>query len=749
MPNQFFGRQLAVVLACTLFVILLAIAFEPVEVIHDFFHTDLAMVVFEVYKLDDVLFGFFLSMVFITGNWFWQVRRRITAERESLIQHQAYQVLLENLPIAVVTLDADRQVGLSNPLFDQFRRQLGESVLQETIAQLIAKLEGSNEARFSGGKHRYPGAAGQEYCIEWSLNRHTAANQSCYLLLGRDISQHEQMQNKLSIAQKILNHTPVGVMVVNSQAGIEYVNRSFERITGYSAAEMQGRDPSLLNSGRHDADFFAAMYQTLADSGRWQGEIWNRRKNGDIFLEWLSISTLTDEQGEVSHYIGMFSEITAQEHIREKLHTLAYYDALTSLANRTLFNDRLERLIQHRSSKTLCVVFLDLDGFKRINDSLGHDVGDQLLATFAQRLQNNIRNADVVARWGGDEFIIAIEVSDSHRGISRFCNKQLKVLDAPFMLDGRELTLTASVGVSIYGEDAHNASELIRNADIAMYQAKRRGKNRYEIFSAQLHEEIAESIEIENRLRQAIRQRQIDVHFQPQVHINGQVVGLETLARWSDSELGAVSPQKFIKVAEDTGLIGELGEVIVAKAFAQFQPWHDNDPVLTLSVNLSASQLQDDELIAFLQQKAAEHGIDPQQIKLEITEDVFMSDIEKSIHTTAQLKAIGFQISLDDFGTGYSSLSYLKDFDIDELKIDRSFVSSIQTSERNRAVVAAIIVMAEILAIDCIVEGVETEAQLRELKNMGCTLYQGYFFYRPLPAGDVELILNEVSQTVA
>jgi len=735
-------NNLVFILISSIFAISLTVEFEPAELIHDLFHHNENL---EHFELDDMLLGVVIAFGLMLIYWVFQLKQMYSSELLLNKERIELQALLTSLPIAIAKLNTKQQLTFSNPKLDELTKKIGQTALNDSIKQLLSVVTAKENASSIASKQCYSSNYHDKPIhIEWFLHQ---GKDNSYLLQGHDISQFEQDHQQLVIAEQIINNTPIGVMVVDSHQEIEYVNNSFELITGYSADEIMGKAPSILKSGRHDPKFYRSMYSSLDKNGSWQGEIWNRRKNGSIFLEWLSITTLKDSQGEITHMIGMFSEITAQEHIRDKLHSLAYYDSLTSLANRTLFNDRLEHLIQNRTDKALCVVFIDLDEFKRINDSLGHDIGDQLLITFAKRLKYSVRSSDVVARWGGDEFIIAIQVSNSHRGIARFCKKQLQLLDAPFMLNGRELNVTASIGVSVYGKDAQTTSELIRNADIAMYQAKKRGRNRYEIFSSQLHKDISENIEIEERLRLAIRKRQIEVYFQPQVKLkHTDIVGFEALARWTDEELGAIPPPKFITIAEDTGLIGDLGELILDKALNQFKLWHDTKPSLTLSLNLSASQLQNDDLIPMLKGKISELGINPQQIKLEITEDIFISNIEKSIHITAQLKKIGFQISLDDFGTGYSSLSYLKDFDIDELKIDRSFVKNIQYSERNKAIVAAMLVMAETLSIDCIVEGVETEQQLNELQNIGCTLFQGYLFYKPMPSDQIEKIYASTPQ---
>ena len=738
MNNRGLKQSTTSVLFISVLFVSLTVTIEPTEVFHDHFNNIPSL---KSYELGNVIFGLLLSFVFILTRSLIQLNKAYTIELKSNKEFKEFKPLPDNLPIAISNLKNKQLLKTSNPKLKECRYVIGDIELTDSIENILNTFAKAGNQRSVELKRCYQCLnKSSDILIKWCLHQ----GEDCsYLLQGQDITQQEQNHQQLHIAQQIINNTPIGVMVINKDQKIEYINRSFELITGYSEEEIKGQSPSILKSGYHDQSFYDSMSQSLEKEGIWQGEIRNRRKNGDIFLEWLSISTLKDSQGRTTHRIGMFSEITAQEHVREKLHTLAYYDSLTSLANRTLFNDRLELLIQNKGKKTLCVVFIDLDGFKRINDSLGHDVGDKLLATFAKRLQYSIRSSDIAARWGGDEFIIAIEVSESFKGISRFCNKQLQLLEAPFMLNGQELNVTASIGVSIYGEDAQTTSELIRNADIAMYQAKSRGKNRYEIFSSKLHKDISESIEIENRLRLAIRNNLIDVHFQPQVRFKkSNIVGFEILARWTDEELGIVSPQKFIAIAESTGLIGDLGALIIDKGLEQFKPFHDSDPELSLSVNLSASQLQDDGLKLLLKEKTNKHGIKPQQIKLEITEDILILNIEKSIYITSELKEIGFQISLDDFGTGYSSLSYLKDFDIDELKIDRSFVENIETSERNKAIVSSMLVMAHILSIDCIVEGVETEQQLIELQKIGCRLFQGYFFYKPMPYTEIGALIK-------
>jgi len=717
--------------------VILAINLHPAALLSNFLHQH---PILKLRHIDDIFLSIIIAFIALMLNWVCQLKKSYRSEYQLGKFRALHQDLLENLPAAVAEFDSSQQIKITNHAFNRLKQQIGDTALKILIQQLSDTLAASENTTDVVLKQNHQNTDNiKNFWVEWHLHQRP---DSTYLLLARDISQQQDILDKLAISQRILENTPIGVMVIDTNTRIEYANRAFENITGYSPDEALGQNPAILQSGRHGAEFYASMYDGLNKNGSWQGEIWNRKKNGEIYPEWLSLTTLKGDDDVVSHYIGIFSEITAQEHVKKQLQTLAYYDGLTSLPNRTHFNDELHRLISNSSHKNLCVIFIDMDGFNRINDSFGHKVGDQLLAAFADRLKQNVRHGDIIARWGGDEFIVAIEVSDFHHGISHFCKKQLEAIAQPFSLDGREWNVTASIGVSVFGDDAKNADELIRNADMAMNQAKRHGKNCYEVFSAWLHEEISESIEIENRLRIAIRKQEIDVHFQPQIDTaNHKIHGFEALARWTDTQLGSVPPLKFIKVAEGTGLISKLSELIIYKAFAHLLHWHTIDPSLVLSVNLSASQLQGDELIPFLSKTVKNLCLDPQMIKLEITEDVFMSDINKAVHTTTQLKKMGFQISLDDFGTGYSSLSYLQDFDIDELKIDRSFAQNIHASERNKAIVAAIVAMSEILGIDCIVEGVETEDQLVDLQNMGCSLFQGYLFHRPMPARDIESLL--------
>lgn len=728
--------RLTAVFAVMITAALTAAMLRPSELITGYLNANPAI---RSLHLDDAFLGLMAAVILLLISERHQARRLHRTGIRLSQQRNRHAQLLDRMPYAIAELDSQLNIHHCNNGLQTLIDQLGRPAIEQQIAALRQQYDSPNQQQPAHLEHWYTDNSGTPRGIEWQLYRKDHSD----FLTGRDITSRLAEQNKLTIADRILENTPIGVLVTDTSKRIQYINPAFEHVTGYDSQEVLGRSPAMLSSGKQGPDFYHEMYRILEQDGYWQGEIWNRKRNGDIYLEWLSITSLKDDHGKATHYIGMFSEFTAQERVKEKLRTLAYYDGLTSLANRALFNDQLKRLISLPRDKQLCVIFIDIDGFKRINDSLGHQVGDQLLVAIARRLKEHSRDQDIIARWGGDEFIMAIEVSDSHQGIEQFCNKHLYQLKQPFFIGGRELSITASMGASIHGDDARGTTELIRNADIAMFQSKKRGKNRFEIFSPAHHEELMESMEIENRLRIAIKEQQIDIHFQPQIRQPGAVIfGLEALARWHDPLIGPVPPQKFIRIAEETGLIHELSVLIFQTALKRFKVLQQLNPEIMLSVNLSATQLQESYLPDTLKQITGDLDIDPARIKLEITEDVLMSDIERSISNTSQLKELGFQISLDDFGIGYSSLSYLKDLDIDEIKIDRSFVNDLNNSERNQAIIQAIIAMSQVLNIDCIVEGVETEAQLEELAQMGCNNFQGFLFHKPMPEASIQPLLS-------
>ncbi|TCJ11666.1 EAL domain-containing protein [Parasulfuritortus cantonensis] len=553
----------------------------------------------------------------------------------------------------------------------------------------------------------------------------------------RDVTERIRAEEKLRQAAKVFESTTEGVMITALDGKVIAVNQAFTDITGYSEAEVLGGNPRQLKSSRHEADFYRTMWQEIRDKGLWQGEIWNRRKSGEIYPEWLTINTVRDQAGRPINYVGVFSDISAVKQTEAKLNFLAHHDPLTELPNRMLFNDRLEHAIQRakRESARLALLFIDLDQFKHVNDSLGHPIGDKLLCLVAQVLSASVRAEDSVARLGGDEFVVLLEGIADVDYASDVARKILAALIKPHRLDGHDLVVGASIGISAYPEDGGDAATLLRNADTAMYHSKAEGRNTFRYYSAELTRSARERLTLEGELRQAIERGEFELHYQPQVAVaDGAIVGVEALVRWRHRVGGLISPARFIPLAEETGLIVPLGEWVLRTACAQFQAWR-NDPSLspfTLAVNLSPRQFRNKGLVQLVRAILEETGMPPRQLELEITEGAVMEQPEAARSTLLALKSLGIKLAIDDFGTGYSSLAYLRRFPINVLKIDQSFMRDIPNDVGASEIAATIIAMARNLNLKVLAEGVETGDQLAFLMARGCDYSQGYLHSRPL-----------------
>jgi diguanylate cyclase (GGDEF)-like protein/PAS domain S-box-containing protein len=532
------------------------------------------------------------------------------------------------------------------------------------------------------------------------------------------------------------------LMITDANRVILRVNHAFIEDTGYTAEEIIGQTPRLLQSGWHNADFYREMWEAIRHTGKWQGEIWDRRKNGDIYPKWLTISAVKGDDGIVTHYIGSHIDISERKAAEKEIQHLAFYDSVTRLPNRRLLLDRLKQALVSitRSGRTGALLLIDLDNFKSLNDTLGHDFGDMLLQQVAQRLENNIRDGDTVARLGGDEFVVMmlhlgeqpIEAAAPAEAIGE---KILAVLSQPYLLVKHNYRCTASIGVTLFNDSQQAVDELMKQADIAMYQAKKAGRNTLRFFDQQMQESISARVLLEEELIQAFAKQQFHLHYQIQVDSSYRPIGAEALIRWLNPERGLVSPDQFIPLAEETGLILPIGQWVMDTACAQLKAW-ERDALtsdLVLSVNVSAKQFHQDDFVDQVQATVQRHAINPMLLKLELTEGMLLENIENVIQTMAELKTIGVQISLDDFGTGYSSLQYLKRLPLNQLKIDQSFIRDITTDSNDKAIVSTIIAMANALNFDVIAEGVETKEQRQFLLNAGCTHFQGYFFGRPTP----------------
>ena len=562
-----------------------------------------------------------------------------------------------------------------------------------------------------------------------------------------EINERILAEQQLIIYRKAVEHALEGIGITDPTGTILAVNQAFTEITGYAADEVVGKSTSLLQSGRHDQAFYTQLWSSLLATGRWTGEIWNQRKNGEIYPEILSISAIDDENGEVTHYVAVFHDVTAVKRQEEQIVHQAYHDGLTGLPNRSLAHDRIEVSLAHvkRGGTRLAVLFLDLDNFKNVNDSLGHEWGDKLLLQVANRLVSQVREEDTVARLGGDEFLILVAAVATDEVVVDLAKRLLHSFASPFNVDGNDLFVTASIGVAFYPEDGATAGVLTKHADIAMYQAKANGKNRYCLFTADLSERIAYLRQLENNLRQAIVNREFIVHFQPKIDpFTGLIIGAEALARWRKADETLVNPADFIPLAEETGLIVPLGEQVLDLACQMMHTLnHSGRGDLTISVNLSPLQFVQTNLVERILAVLSKHGVASSQLELEITETAMMTNLTKTVDTLNQLVAAGIAIAVDDFGTGYSSLSYLKRFPIQTLKIDRSFIRDLTSDPNDAQLVETIILMAHNLGITVVAEGVEYQEQLEWLKQCGCEQIQGYLFSEPLPA---ETFLTFVDQ---
>ncbi len=548
-----------------------------------------------------------------------------------------------------------------------------------------------------------------------------------------DVTERRHAEDQLRLAARVFDRAAEGVVVTDINQCILTVNDSFSAVTGYERAEVVGKTPSILKSGKHSKEFYLEMWEKLRANGWWQGEIWNRKKNGDLYLEWLSINTVKGQNGEVVNYVAMFSDITQVRESQHRVEFLATHDDLTGLPNRTLFNDRLKLALARasRSKENLTVLFLDLDDFKIINDTLGHDTGDKLLKQAANRLLECVRTEDTVARLGGDEFVLLLEGSQRHDAVLT-AERIIKTLSQSFHLDGRDCFVSASLGISMFPEDAQDPNGLMRNADAAMYRAKEQGKNAFQFFTASIAQQASRRLGLETGLRRAIERFELMLEYQPQINLaTNSVVGAEALLRWHNGEK-MIPPAEFIPIAEESHLIVAIDAWVLSEACRQIVAWDKAGlPPIRISVNISARHFSKSDMTSEIVRIVTQFGVAPQRLCIEITEGVLM-DTERAQRVLQELVNFGLHISVDDFGTGFSSLSYLKRFPIHELKIDRSFIDGIASDGDDRAISSTIIALANNLGMMVVAEGVEESEQHVQLSALGCGHGQGYLYARPM-----------------
>ncbi|MFA7270761.1 MAG: EAL domain-containing protein [Sterolibacterium sp.] len=567
----------------------------------------------------------------------------------------------------------------------------------------------------------------------------------------QDITERKNAEEQLRIAA-IVFESQEGMVVTDSRNMILRVNRAFTETTGYSAEELIGQTPSMLKSGRHDADFYRAMWESIQHTGGWQGEIWDRRKNGEVYPKWLTISAVKDDKGIVSHYVGTHFDITERKRAEEKINALAFFDQLTGLPNRTLLLDRLKQVMtaSTRSGSYAALLFIDLDHFKTLNDTLGHEMGDLLLKEVSKSLRTCVREYDTVARLGGDEFVVVLaglspNENDAATHTEAAAAKILVALNQIYRLGEVAHQNSASIGATLFKGQTSTIDDLMKQADLAMYRSKSAGRNAVRFFDPAMESAVMERAALEKDLRLALSEKQFLLYYQAQV-AGEQLTGAEVLVRWQHPRRGMVSPAEFIPLAEETGLISPLGHWVLETACAQLAAWATQPRMahLTVAVNVSANQFNQPDFVEQVLTILNNTSANPYRLKLELTESLLVANVQDVIEKMFALKAKGVGFSLDDFGTGYSSLSYLKQLPLDQLKIDQSFVRDVLTDPNDAAIARTIVALAQSLGFGVIAEGVETSAQRDFLADSGCHAYQGYYFSRPLPLEGFEQFVQRV-----
>jgi len=569
------------------------------------------------------------------------------------------------------------------------------------------------------------------------------------LMIFLDITQRLRAEEKVKILSQACEQSPTSIVITDNQGNIDYVNPKFEQISGYSLAEVKGKNPRVLKSGHTSPNEYRSLWQQISSGQEWHGEFHNQKKNGELYWEKASISSIRNPQGVITHYVAIKEDITLQKKQEEMLFYQANYDAVTGLPNRTLGKDRLRKALEHgqRNNHLVGVIFVDLDNFKKVNDTLGHNAGDLLLKEVGQRLVCSVRRSDTVARLGGDEFLIVVAKVKASLDLALIAKRILGLLRQPISLNSHDLLVNGSVGIAIFPEDGYSLEELLRNADTAMYAAKADGRNTFKFFTSHMNEVAQSRLQLEGQLRQALAHQELFLHYQPFIHLpTGTIVAAECLMRWQNKLLGAVTPDEFIPIAEEMGLIIDLGEWVLRQACQYLTSSTSSfsfPKPFWIAVNISPRQLRDSYFIEMVETILKETNISPRQLELEMTEQLLLDNHPDILETLAKLAAMEISLSIDDFGTGYSSLSYLHRFQFNRLKIDPSFIRQLPEEQSMVGLVKAIIALAHHLQLEVIAEGIETENQWRFLQEQGCDFGQGYYFSPPVPAAELVNLLSQ------
>ncbi|MCK9200392.1 MAG: EAL domain-containing protein [Gallionella sp.] len=657
---------------------------------------------------------------------------------------------------AIMIVGADEKVTYWNPAAEKIFGYPADEAIGKNMHALLTPAHYLDAAHSGFGHFRHSGEgpvigktfeitalrkSGEAFPVELSISAFKLQDGWYALGIIRDITERKLSEENLRIIASVFGNSQEAILITDANNSIVDVNPAFIHITGYSRDEVLGRDPKLLNSGHHDSDFYAAMWQDLKEKRSWRGEIWNRRKSGEIYAELLSISVISDDNGKAQRYVGVFSDISNLKAHEAELNRIAHYDALTGIPNRMLLADRMKQAIAHtmREQLMVAVCYLDLDGFKGINDTMGHDAGDLVLIEVAKRLKSTIRGGDTVARLGGDEFVVVL--LDLERGDECVATLErlLAAISAPMTIKDSTLALSTSIGVSIYPLDDEDPDTLLRHADQAMYMAKQSGKNRFHIYDPALDMHTRNQNEFLNNIRYGLEHEQFELHYQPKIDLRTkQLAGVEALIRWRHPERGLLFPAEFLRPVENTELDIEIGDWVIATALTQIDRWRRAGLDIEVSINISAYHLEFRGFAEKLHQHLAHYPDLPSgRMQIEVLETVALKDIAIVREVLETCRNFGVRFALDDFGTGYSSLSYLSGLPVDVLKIDQSFVRDMLEDKGDMAIVQGIIALAQAFDRQTVAEGIETEAHYRALLDMGCELGQGYGIARPMPADEL------------
>lgn len=667
------------------------------------------------------------------------------------LNEERFRSMIENSNDIIGVITADGQLRFLSPsvtailgftpdeLIDKSFAELLHADEQRIALKILADLQKNDQARYEF-RMRHKSGGYRDIEIKGRNLMHDAVIKGI-VLNGRDITERKQVENRLRLTAKVFENTQEGICITNSLGEIVEVNDAFSRISGYSHAELLGKNPRILQSGHQNAAFYKSMWQSIGSTGHWAGEVWNRNKDGEMYAEWLTISAIFNEEKQITNYVGISSDITLLKQHEKQLERIAHFDALTGIPNRTLLSDRMKQAIAQtaREQNMMAVCYLDLDGFKPINDTLGHEVGDRVLIEIAQRIQHTIRGGDTVARLGGDEFVILLLGLERGEECSQTLERLLSVIAAPIDDIAKKLELSASIGVSIYPLDDEDADTLLRHADQAMYVAKQSGKNRFHIYDPALDQRARNQQELLKSIQSGLYKQQFELYYQPKIDLHTrQLVGVEALIRWNHPEQGLLPPAKFLPPVENTDLDIAIGEWVISSALQQLEQWRKNGLEVEISINISAHHLESEHFVEKLKSQLAQHPELPSgNLQIEVLETLALDDISQVTRIIDACKKIGIHFALDDFGTGYSSLSYLSSLPIDVLKIDQSFMRNLSGSKGDHAIVRGIIALSKAFNLKTVAEGLETTVQFRTLLEMGCDIGQGYGIAHPMPAAEL------------